>query len=261
MRRLLLLTGPHRTPAINRMLGGVLAFNAGALNAGGFLALHMYTSHMSGFASMLADNLFDGNPALLLAALGALLSFVSGAGVAAILINWGWQHRLRSAFALPLLMEAVLILAFGVTGDATLRRSTPFAVPFTVLLLAFTMGLQNAMAAKLSRGQIRTTHVTGTVTDLGIELGKMLYWNRMGTPPESRVRANRLKLRLHGILLGMFVMGGVVGAAGFRKVGFGWVIPLALLLLLLCLPPMLHDLRRIAMRRWSAARQQPGIRR
>ena len=57
MRRLRHLTGLHRTPATNRMLGFLLAFNAGAINAGGFLVVGMYTSHMSGFVSMLADNL------------------------------------------------------------------------------------------------------------------------------------------------------------------------------------------------------------
>ena len=33
----------------------------------------------------------------------------------------------------------------------------------------------------MSSAQIRTTHMTGVVTDLGIEMGKMLYWNRSGT--------------------------------------------------------------------------------
>ena len=48
MRRLRHLTGQHRTAATNRLLGGLLAFNAGAINAGGFLLVDMYTSHMTG---------------------------------------------------------------------------------------------------------------------------------------------------------------------------------------------------------------------
>ena len=54
MRRLLHLASSHRTPATNRMLGFLLAFNAGAVNAGGFLVVGMYTSHMTGIVSMLA---------------------------------------------------------------------------------------------------------------------------------------------------------------------------------------------------------------
>ena len=248
MRQFRHLTSQHRTASTNRLLGGILAFNAGAVNAGGFLVVAMYTSHMTGFVSLLADNLVLGNTTLVLGAIGALLAFTAGAAVTAIQVNWARQHGLRSEYALPLLLESTLLLVFGLMG-ATLNRQTPFAVPLTVLVLSFTMGLQNALVSKISASQIRTTHMTGIVTDIGIELGKMLYWNRTGSPLESRVRANRIKLRLLATLLGAFIGGGVVGAAGFKYVGFVWVIPLALLLLGLCMPPLYADLLRLLKRR------------
>jgi len=249
MRRLRHLTNQHRTQATDRMLGGLLAFIAGAINAGGLLLVGMYTSHMTGFASMLADNLVLGNMALVLGPLGAVLAFVSGAATTALLVNWARQHHLRSEYALPLLVEAMLLLLFGLIG-ATLNQQTPFAIPLTVLVLAYTMGLQNALVSKISSSQIRTTHMTGVITDLGIELGKMLYWNGKtsaqdaANQPPRVVRANRLKLRLYGTLLTMFFSGGLFGALGFRYVGFVWVLPLATLLLLACLPPLVSDLRR-----------------
>lgn len=224
----------------------LLAFNAGAVNAGGFLVLHMYTSHMTGFASQLADGLVLGNATLLLNALGALLAFIAGAAVSAMLINWGRQHHLRSVYALPLLIEAALMLVFGLMGAITLTWHTPFAVPLTVLLLSFIMGLQNAVGTKSSGGKIRTTHMTGNITDLGIELGKMLYWNRQGTPVAALVRANRQRLQLFTGLVGMFILGGLMGAAGFKYVGFICVVPLAALLLALSLPPFLEDVQRSA---------------
>ncbi len=251
MRRLRHLTGQHRTASINRLLGGVLAFNAGAINAGGFLVVAMYTSHMTGFVSLLADNLVLGNMTLALAAIGTLLAFITGAAFTAVQVNWARQHGLRSEYALPLLVEALLLLIFGLLG-ATLNRQTPFAVPLTVLVLAFTMGLQNALVSKISSSEIRTTHMTGIVTDIGIELGKAFYWNRTTSPIEPRVRANRIKLRLLATLLGAFVAGGVVGAAGFKYVGFIWVVPQALLLLALCLPPLYSDLLRIRRHRSNA---------
>jgi uncharacterized membrane protein YoaK (UPF0700 family) len=257
MRRLRHLTGQHRTAATNRLLGGLLAFNAGAINAGGFLLVDLYTSHMTGFASMLADNLVLGNIQLVLGALGALLSFTAGAAVTAILVNWARHHWLRSEYALPLLVEAVLLLVFGLLG-ATLSRQTPFAVPLTVLVLAFTMGLQNALVSKISASQIRTTHMTGVITDIGIELGKLFYWNRTASPPESRVRANRIKLRLFGTLLAMFVIGGLVGAIGFKYVGFVWVLPLAMVLLALSLPPLWADFQRLNRLRKARLARRPS---
>ncbi|WP_431098998.1 YoaK family protein [Polaromonas aquatica] len=257
MRRLRHLTGQHRTPTINRLLGGVLAFNAGAVNAGGFLLVSMYTSHMTGFVSIVADNLILGNLTLVLGAVGALLAFTMGAAVTAVLVNWARHRHLRSEYALPLLLEAVLLLVFGLLG-ATLNRQTPFAVPLTVLVLAFTMGLQNALVSKISSSQIRTTHMTGVITDLGIELGKMFYWNRSARSVDSRVRANRIKVRLFGTLLAMFVAGGLVGAAGFKYVGFVWVVPLALMLLTLSLPPLYADFRRAARRKALALALKEG---
>jgi len=248
VRRLRHLSGQHRTAATNRLLGTLLAFNAGAINAGGFLVVSMYTSHMTGFASMLADNLILGNMTLVLGALGTLLAFITGAAVTAVMVNWARQRHVRSEYALPLLLEALLLLIFGLLG-ATLNRQTPFAVPLTVLVLSFTMGLQNALVSKISSSQIRTTHMTGIITDLGIELGKMFYWNRTESPMESRVRANRIKLRLFSTLLTAFIVGGLVGAAGFRYAGFIWVVPLAILLLALSLPPLYADLLRTLRRK------------
>ena len=251
MRRLRLLTGQHRTASINLLLGGLLAFNAGAVNAGGFLVVAMYTSHMTGFASLLADNLVLGNMKLVLGAAGTLAAFIAGAAFTAVQVNWARQKGLRSEYALPLFVEALLLLLFGLMG-ATLNRQTPLAVPLTVLVLAFTMGLQNALVSKISSSEIRTTHMTGIVTDIGIELGKAFYWNRTISPAQPLVRANHSKLRLLSTLLGSFLFGGVVGAAGFKYVGFIWVVPQALLLLALCVPPLYSDLLRLLRQRSNA---------
>lgn len=244
-RQLNLLTDRHRTGASNRLLGLLLAFNAGAVNAGGFLVVHLYTSHMTGFVSLLADNLVLGNTALVLSAIGALLAFVCGAAVTALLVNWARFHRLRGSYALPLLLEAALMLVFGLLGAVTLTWSTPFTVPLAVLLLSFIMGLQNATVTKMSSSQIRTTHMTGVITDLGMELGRALYWNRHGSLPEHRIHANRGRLRLFAGLLAMFLIGGIAGALGFRYLGFVFVVPLAVVLCVLSLPPLWADRARL----------------
>ncbi len=81
------------------------------------------------------------------------------------------------------------------------------------------------------------------ITDVGIELGKLVYWNRdLTCPVTSIVRADRPKLRLLGLLLGSFFAGGVFGAFGFQWWGFFACLPLGLLLLLLVVPSMIHDL-------------------
>lgn len=259
MRRFFVLTSRHRAPSTNQALGLLLAFIAGAINAGGFLVLHQYTSHMTGFASQFADGLVQGKLTLVLNAVGAILAFVGGAAVCAILVNWGRQRRLHSVYALPLLVEALLMLPFGLMGAITLTWDTPFAVPLTVLLLSFIMGLQNAVGSKTSGGSIRTTHMTGNITDLGMELGKMMYVNRSRREGEGEsshyVRHNRAKLRLTAGLIAGFMAGGIAGALGFTYVGFVCVIPLAALLLAVSLPPLLRDATKLRRElRWLRSR-------
>jgi uncharacterized membrane protein YoaK (UPF0700 family) len=119
-----------------------------------------------------------------------------------------------------------------------------FFVPLTVLLLCFIMGLQNAVITKISKSEIRTTHVTGLVTDLGIELGKLLYINRIKRTQASTaepVRANRQKLRLHLLLVCSFFTGAVCGALGFKFLGYVTTLPLALTLLLLVGRTVMRD--------------------
>lgn len=108
----------NRTLQTNARLGAVLAFVAGAINAGGFLAVGTYTSHMTGVVSALADNLVLGNLALAAASLGALAAFLLGAMTTAWLVNWGLREKLASAYGLPLLLESALLLIFGIFGAA-----------------------------------------------------------------------------------------------------------------------------------------------
>lgn len=236
------LTGRDRTRRANRQLGAVLAFVAGAVNAGGFLAVSRYTSHVTGILSGVADDLVLGRMTLAAAGAVSVLAFMAGAAVTAILINWARRRRMHSEYALSLMLEAGLLLVFGVMG-ANLAAYTELMVPATVVLLCFVMGLQNAIVTKISQAEIRTTHMTGIVTDLGIELGRLLYWNRSRQANEAHyVVANRDKLAIHATILGLFLAGGLVGAVAFKMLGFSAAIPFALLLVAMAALPVLDDL-------------------
>lgn len=235
------LVGKHRTVKANRELGWVLAFVAGAINAGGFLAISQYTSHVTGLASGFADQLVLGQLQLAAQALIGIVAFVLGAVTCSMLVNFARRHELRSKYALPLLLEASLILVFGLMG-AWLSAFNAFIIPFTVMLLCFIMGLQNAIVTKLSNSVVRTTHMTGVVTDLGIELGKWMYWNR-DRDRGAHVQADRGKLILLTGLLTSFVSGGISGALGFKYLGYISTLPLALALATLAVIPMLDDFR------------------
>ncbi|QBE63186.1 YoaK family protein [Pseudoduganella lutea] len=235
------LTGHQREAGGNRHLGMVLAFVAGAANAGGFIAVHQYTSHMTGIVSAMADDVAIGAFDVAAAGLAALVAFVAGAACCALIVNYGRRRALHSVYALPLLLEAVLLLSFGVLGT-WLASVHVLIVPATIALLCFMMGLQNAVITKLSNAEIRTTHITGVMTDIGIELGKALYPNRdAGAAP---VVANRPRLRLLAMLALCFFVGGIAGAVGFTRLGYVATVPLAMVLVVLAIVPVVDDLRR-----------------
>lgn len=257
------LTAPERTARANLHLGVTLAFVAGAFNAGGFLAIGQYTSHMTGVVSSVADQIVLAQWDLVIAGVLSLLAFVAGAASTAILVNYARRnhHGAAGPYAVPLLIEAALLLVFGLVGSR-LQSHELISISLTAVLLCYAMGLQNALVTKISNAEIRTTHVTGLVTDIGIELGKSLYWNQSaarsaaqaaqaargvaGTatspaplPGPARIQANRRKLRVHLSLVGAFFVGGVTGATGFKLVGFIAALPLAALLVVIAAAPLL----------------------
>jgi len=236
------LTGNRRTRDANRHLGLSLAFVAGAANAGGFMAVRQYTSHMSGIISSMADNLALSDWTAVVTGFGAVVAFIGGAAYSSILINWGRHHRTHSQYAYPLLWEAALLCAFGLMGGY-LQNLSGF-VPVTVLLLCFIMGLQNAIITKISHAEIRTTHMTGMVTDMGIEIGKMFYVNLGKESPHYQpVHADFGRFWLLLAMVSCFFAGGLCGAFGFHLVGYVSTLPLAGLLTLLAVVPLVDDIR------------------
>jgi len=174
--------------------GFFLALIAGSVNAIGILGFaHEAVSHLSGTATLLAISANSEQSTTSLHLLCILLSFLAGAVVSGILIgDQSLQLGRRYGWALAL-ESCLLILAM-----MALNRQSSSGHYFA----SAACGLQNAMATTYSGAVIRTTHVTGLFTDLGLVLG---YWLR-GMPLQTR------KVFLFCTLIAGFISGGVIGA-------------------------------------------------
>ncbi|GEO86143.1 MULTISPECIES: YoaK family protein [Alphaproteobacteria] len=236
------LAARERNEKTNRHLAFYLTFVAGAVNAGGFMAVGQYTSHMSGIVSAIADNMVLGKGPLVVIGVSSLSAFIAGAATSAILINWARRRALESEYALPLAVEALLLLIFALS-DLVLVQGSHLALLLTIGLLCFIMGLQNAIITKLSGARIRTTHVTGLVTDAGIEIGKLFYHNAPARPDLAPVIADRRKLALLLSLIGLFFSGGIAGALLFSHFGLPVAAVFALPLGLFASFPIVADLK------------------
>lgn len=234
----------QRHELLDRQLAWILAFVAGAINAGGFLAVGTYTSHVTGSLSRAADELVLGRGRAALGALAMVGFFLAGAFTTGIFVQLGTRLRLRGRYALALAFESVLLCLFGLSGT-TLALHHELMLPATVVLLCFLMGMHNAVVTHISSAVVRTTHMTGVVTDLGIELAR---WTVRHEARSEHERGLRSRLSLHALILFSFVSGGLVGAFGFARFGYLVSLAFAAVLLALALRPIALDVRLRARR-------------
>lgn len=228
----------ERTIKADTHLGVTLAFIAGTVNAGGFMAAGRYTSHMTGIVSTIGDALALRENALAFYLFLFLFAFIAGAITSSFIVNYARTKQFHSEYASVLMFEAVLLLLFGLSASGMVPEMK-LSIHFTLMLLCFLMGLQNALITKISHSRIRTTHVTGITTDIGIEIGRRLF--RACGHPDLPVHRDRLEIPIY--LLLSFLIGSVAGAFAFMLMGFATTIPLAIVLVILAINPIIKDVR------------------
>lgn len=221
---MLIRVGSARTETIDLVLAGLLSSVAGALNAVGFLVAGSFTANMTGNLSAMADEAAAGAFGVALSFGGLVVAFVLGALSAALAVMAGERRGLRTVYAWVVMAEAVVLIGLGGAMVTDPPEQTTL-----VVVLSFVMGLQNAVTTMISKARVRTTHVSGMATDLGIELAAVLD---KGAARQEAVP----KLKLHALTLLSFAVGGVVGALLYVLVGAWLFIGAAGVLLALAIP-------------------------
>ena len=237
---MLIRLGAARDGRADRHLAWSLAAIAGALNTAGFQQAGLYSSNMTGNVSSLANHLAAANLRLAATYLSLVAIFITGAVASTLLINAGRRRGKADIYARSIMAEAGLLAALACTD---LWLIEPERAALLVYGLSFLMGLQNAVVTRISDARIRTTHVTGMITDIGIELGNIidLAWRREhGDAPAY----NSEKLRLHGFTVLSFLGGGVFGVLAFDRLGAYFLLMMAFFLSLLALPGIMGGLAR-----------------
>ncbi|SNB57184.1 Uncharacterized membrane protein YoaK, UPF0700 family [Arboricoccus pini] len=211
---MLVREGDERHEILDLGLGSCLATVAGALNAAAFYAVGFFSANMTGNLSTLSHHLALGEFASATFYASVMLTFILGSSAIALVISAGRRRGMRSIYGYCVLLEAGLLAALGGTD---LWFLTDLHVPVMVLGLAFLMGLQNAVGTRVSRSKVRTTHVSGMATDIGIELAAALDFlrGRVDKDAEAQMR----NLRLHTSTLLSFLVGGILGVVVYRAVG------------------------------------------
>jgi len=215
--------GLPRTDRDNTLLAAYLACVGGYVNSAGFVLIGTFTSHVTGNVGRFASQLVSRQLTAALAALSMVFAFFAGALAAGLIVDSRKFSRAPAAYGAALSFEAVLLGLFGILASG--RIDVPARLrDEQALLLCLAMGVQNSLVTRLSGAVVRTTHLTGIVTDLGIETARWLSRWRIrsgggsGAPPRPSGRPSRepplvSKIRLHLIIVSSFILGGVLGCA------------------------------------------------
>lgn len=192
----------HRLPTWVLSGGGALAAVAGMVNVIALLSFeHQAVSHLTGNTSYVAVALarLDVRMAAHFGAI--LLAFFVGTAISGFIIQ-NSTLRLGRRYGVGLSLVGTLLMVAVPLFEA---RSS-----LGLYAAALACGLQNAMVSTYSGAVVRTTHVSGMFTDLGIALG---HWLR-GMPVEAR------RVHLCLLVIGGFAAGGMIGALGFDRLGY-----------------------------------------
>jgi uncharacterized membrane protein YoaK (UPF0700 family) len=200
------------------ILAAYLAAVAGFVNSGGFIMIGSFTSHVTGSVGRMSDDVARGEMPAAVAALFLVLSFFGGTVLASLVLERSDQSRPAARYAFALLIEAAVLLCF--VFIAGLSRATHARIlDAEAALLCLAMGMQNSMVTRLSGSVVRTTHLTGVVTDLGIEAVRWYRWSRAQLPlpigraftvPPDKPAVGRISLL--SAVATSFVVGAVLGA-------------------------------------------------
>jgi uncharacterized membrane protein YoaK (UPF0700 family) len=210
-------------------LWSLLAFQAGMINTIGFLACQRYVSHVTGFGTQVGLTLGQGRYLLAMELACAPASFVAGAWLSGHLTVARLARNLHPRYDwVTALMPAGLLALwaagsqgeFGAFGEPLILARDLFFLS----CLSFFCGLQNATFATLTKGQIRTTHLTGISTDFGTDLALILN----GKLPQEQHRVLKYKNIMRASTFAAFSGGAVLAALAGPQLEYAMLLVPAL---------------------------------
>lgn len=172
----------------------LLALNAGMVNVLGlFTVLHQSVSHMTGNVSMLAMSLLDWQPDHFINLALVVICFVIGSFYSGLILgnsNVTFGHH----YGFPLSLVAIFLFLTWLL--------LPYFPRYGLLWACVAMGVQNAMVSHYKGAIIRTTHLSGVLTDIGLTIG----YKVRGLKIENR------RIFLHFLIFTGFLVGGLIAS-------------------------------------------------
>lgn len=214
--------GKTRNFKHNLGIASLLSFVAGLVNVTGFLAVQKLTTNVTGHFAYLIDEVFKLEWWQGFVYFLYIFFFFLGSFTSNLLIEISQRKHSKMSYQIPVFVEGFIFLTLAIFG-LEISRNSPDVLAY---ILLFSMGLQNALVTKISKATVRTTHLTGLFTDLGIELSQLIFYK---LPDQQKQLLSSIKLRL--TIISFFFLGGITGGVFYTRMGLKVLMLAALVLI------------------------------
>ena len=202
--------GKTRTLSHNLRIASLLSFVAGIVNVAGFFSVQRLTTNVTGHFAFFVDEIFKLNFWEGFIYFLYIFFFFLGSFVSNFLIETISRKNDHYIYVVPASIECLILFIIGFFAQDLIIKS-PNTIAFSLL---FAMGLQNSLVTTISSASVRTTHLTGLFTDLGIELSQLFFY-------KAKEQKDKLisSIRLRLTIISFFFIGGIVGGILYSKAG------------------------------------------
>ncbi|MBD1210203.1 MAG: DUF1275 domain-containing protein [Ignavibacteria bacterium] len=199
--------GKSRNFKHNLGIASLLAFVAGIVNVVGFLAIQKLTTNVTGHFALMVEEALKVNFDQTIFYFLYVFFFLLGAFSSNFTIEVTNKITDKYIFILPVFIEVAILTFVGLQSRDFVTQHPNF-IAFSLL---FSMGLQNSLVTTISSSVVRTTHLTGLFTDLGIEFSQLFFF-------KSQEQRNKLvsSIKLRITIIVMFFLGGVTAGLVFQ---------------------------------------------
>jgi len=215
--------GKTRTDKHNLGIASLLSFVAGLVNVVGFMAVAKLTTNVTGHFAYFIDEAFMLRFTQAFHTALYIFFFFLGAFFSNFMVEIYSRIRENLVYIIPTFTESVILFLIALFGNFLVE----FHPDLIALCLLFAMGMQNSLVTSISHSVVRTTHLTGLFTDMGIEISQLFFY-------KDKDHKNRLiksiKLRLTIILT--FFFGGIIGGISYRYFGIHTLLLGSLILII-----------------------------
>jgi len=230
--------GSERTYKHNLKIATLLSFVAGIVNVVGFLSVQKLTTNVTGHFAFFVDDILAHKIHDSIIMFLYIFFFFLGAFVSNFLVEIVHTKNEKNIFVMPIALEICILLTLGLIGNYFYLQK-PNAIALSLL---FTMGLQNSLVTKISNAVVRTTHLTGLFTDLGIEISQLFFY-KSKEQKEKLYSTIRLRMRI----ITFFFIGGIVGGLLYAQIKlYTLIIPAVLLAI-----GLVYDNAKFKLIRWA----------